>query len=90
MGDSSKLHRLQPMTAALVGVLFFFAIIGVFGLRPAIARAGRIRTRSYCCLRRVPNPRCGIMKLDPSILARIQFAFTVSFHIIFPTTLSRN
>ncbi len=25
------------------------------------------------------------MRLDPSILARIQFAFTVSFHIIFPT-----
>jgi cytochrome bd ubiquinol oxidase subunit I len=25
------------------------------------------------------------MKLDPAILARIQFAFTVSFHIIFPT-----
>lgn len=25
-------------------------------------------------------------KLDPLILARIQFAFTVSFHIIFPTT----
>ena len=25
------------------------------------------------------------MKLDPSILARTQFAFTVSFHIIFPT-----
>ena len=25
------------------------------------------------------------MKLDPSVLARIQFAFTVSFHIIFPT-----
>jgi len=25
------------------------------------------------------------MKVDPSILARIQFAFTVSFHIIFPT-----
>ena len=25
------------------------------------------------------------MKLDPSIFARIQFAFTVSFHIIFPT-----
>jgi len=25
------------------------------------------------------------MKLDPSIVARIQFAFTVSFHIIFPT-----
>ena len=24
-------------------------------------------------------------KLDPLILARIQFAFTVSFHIIFPT-----
>ena len=26
------------------------------------------------------------MRLDPSILARTQFAFTVSFHIIFPTT----
>ena len=25
------------------------------------------------------------MKLNPSLLARIQFAFTVSFHIIFPT-----
>jgi len=25
------------------------------------------------------------MTLDPSILARIQVAFTVSFHIIFPT-----
>jgi cytochrome bd ubiquinol oxidase subunit I len=25
------------------------------------------------------------MSLDPSIVARIQFAFTVSFHIIFPT-----
>ena len=24
-------------------------------------------------------------ELDPLILARIQFAFTVSFHIIFPT-----
>ena len=26
------------------------------------------------------------MTLDPTVLARIQFAFTVSFHIIFPTT----
>jgi hypothetical protein len=25
------------------------------------------------------------MNLDPTILARVQFAFTVSFHIIFPT-----
>jgi len=25
------------------------------------------------------------MKLDPAIVARVQFAFTVSFHIIFPT-----
>jgi hypothetical protein len=37
MGNSSKLHPLQPMAVALVGVLFFFAIIGVFGLRLAIA-----------------------------------------------------
>ena len=25
------------------------------------------------------------MTLDPVLIARIQFAFTVSFHIIFPT-----
>jgi cytochrome d ubiquinol oxidase subunit I len=25
------------------------------------------------------------MNLDPTLLARLQFAFTVSFHIIFPT-----
>ena len=37
MGNSSNLHRLQSMTAALVGVFFFNAIIGVFGLRLAIA-----------------------------------------------------
>jgi hypothetical protein len=37
MGHSSKLHRLQSMTAVLVGVFFFNAIIGVFGLRLAIA-----------------------------------------------------
>jgi len=24
-------------------------------------------------------------ELDPALLARVQFAFTVSFHIIFPT-----
>ena len=37
MGNSKQLRRLESMTAALVGVLFFFAIIGVFGLRLAIA-----------------------------------------------------
>ena len=37
MGNSSKLRPLQSMTAALVGVFFFNAIIGVFGLRLAIA-----------------------------------------------------
>ena len=26
------------------------------------------------------------MSLDAAMLARVQFAFTVSFHIIFPTT----
>jgi cytochrome d ubiquinol oxidase subunit I len=32
------------------------------------------------------NPKilCGAMSVDPILLARIQFAFTVSFHIIFP------
>ncbi len=37
MGNSNKLHRLQSLTAALVGVFFFNAIVGVFGLRLAIA-----------------------------------------------------
>jgi hypothetical protein len=37
MGNSNQLRRLQSVTPALVGVLFFFAIIGVFGLRWAIA-----------------------------------------------------
>jgi hypothetical protein len=37
MGNSSKLHRLQSVTAALIGVFFFFTIIGVFGVRLAIA-----------------------------------------------------
>jgi hypothetical protein len=33
---SQQLHRLESMTAAFVGVLFFFVIVGVFGLRFAI------------------------------------------------------
>lgn len=37
MGRGSQLRLLQSMTAALVGVFFFNAIIGVFGLRLAIA-----------------------------------------------------
>ena len=37
MRNGNKLHRLQSMTAALVGVFFFNVIVGVFGLRLAIA-----------------------------------------------------
>ena len=37
MGNSKPLRRLESMTAALVGVFFFFAIVGVFGLKFAIA-----------------------------------------------------
>ena len=37
MGNGNQLRSLQSMTVALVGVFFFFAIIGVFGLRWAIA-----------------------------------------------------
>src|SRR5580704_17875118 len=33
----------------------------------------------------VPKGRRREMNLDPGILARTQFAFTVTFHIIFPT-----
>ena len=37
MGSGNQLRSLQSMSVALVGVFFFFAIIGVFGLRWAIA-----------------------------------------------------
>ena len=37
MRNGNQLRPLQSMTAALVGVFFFFAIIGVFGLNWAIA-----------------------------------------------------
>jgi len=37
MRNGSPLQRLESIAAALVGVLFFFAIVGVFGLRLAIA-----------------------------------------------------
>ena len=29
------------------------------------------------------------MRLDPEVLARVQFGFTVTFHIIFPTMSPR-
>jgi hypothetical protein len=34
---SQQLRRLESMTAALVGVFFFFAVVGSFGLKFAIA-----------------------------------------------------
>jgi hypothetical protein len=34
--NHSYLHRFHSINAALLGVVFFFAIIGVFGLRWAI------------------------------------------------------
>ena len=37
MGNGNQLRPLQSTTAALAGVFFFFAIIGVFGLGWAIA-----------------------------------------------------
>jgi hypothetical protein len=37
MRNSNQVHPLQSVAAALVGVFFFHAIIGVFGLRLAIA-----------------------------------------------------
>ena len=37
MKTSDELHRVHAVTAALLGVLFFFIIVGVFGLRFAIA-----------------------------------------------------
>ena len=37
MKTSNVLRRAYGVTAALIGVLFFFAIVGVFGLQFAIA-----------------------------------------------------
>ena len=37
MKTSNVLRRVFGVTAALIGVLFFFIIVGVFGLRLAIA-----------------------------------------------------
>jgi hypothetical protein len=37
MKASNELHRVHAVTTALLGVLFFFIIVGVFGLRFAIA-----------------------------------------------------
>ena len=37
MKTSNVLHRVYGVTAALIGVLFFFIIVGVFGLPLAIA-----------------------------------------------------
>jgi hypothetical protein len=37
MKISKELHRVYGVTTALIGVLFFFIIVGVFGLRFAIA-----------------------------------------------------
>ena len=37
MKTSNALHRVYGVTAALIGALFFFIIVGVFGLPSAIA-----------------------------------------------------
>jgi hypothetical protein len=37
MKTSKELRRVYGVTTALIGVLFFFIIVGVFGLRFAIA-----------------------------------------------------
>src|ERR1700674_3192986 len=48
-------------------------------------RALAIRLLSHFDLSTLADGRRTAMKLDPAIVARVQFAFTVSFHIIFPT-----
>jgi hypothetical protein len=40
MNTSKELRRVYGVTAALIGVLFFFTIVGVFGLPLAIAGLG--------------------------------------------------
>jgi hypothetical protein len=49
MENGNQLHPLQSMTAALVGE-FFFAIIGVFALRWAIAAVELLPIPSSCLL----------------------------------------
>lgn len=51
MRNRNHLHRFHSMSAALLGVFFFFAIIGVFGLRWAItALAGFVLGAVVVCV----------------------------------------
>jgi Cytochrome bd terminal oxidase subunit I len=85
MAKGNRAYDLAGVTAAtLIGILLFFVIIGVFGLQRHRWPRG-ICLQCCSCLPRFSGRWCASMTLDPSILARIQFAFTVSFHIIFPT-----
>jgi hypothetical protein len=46
MKTSDELHRVHAVTAALLGVLFFFIIVGVFGLPFAIGFSGAKHPRT--------------------------------------------
>ena len=68
----------------LVAALTLFVIFGVFGLGTAIlgsvAAIGCVVVLTARATRKRPQ-----VSFAPAILARIQFAFTISFHIRFPT-----
>jgi hypothetical protein len=73
MKADNVLRRVHGVTAALIGVPSSSLLL------ECSACHWRLLDWRYCCPPRIPNQECEIMKLDPAIRARIQFAFTVSF-----------
>ena len=57
MKTSNVLRRVYAVTAALIGVLFFFIIVGVFGLPLAIAGLAVFVLGAVVAFRAFPSER---------------------------------
>ena len=57
MKTSNVLHRVLGVTTALLGVLFFFIIVGVFGLPLAIAGLAVFVLGAVVVFREFPSER---------------------------------
>ena len=60
MKTGNMLRRVYGVTAALVGVLFFFIIVGVFGLPLAIAGLAVFVLGAVVVFRAFPTERAGL------------------------------
>jgi hypothetical protein len=84
-GEMGYTGSIKNCLVALAGVGFFFGIIGVFGLSVSLASLATFNSRGCLDFQLEATAGCRTMTIDSELLARVQFAFTVSFHIIFPT-----